>query len=155
MTTTNDIPPGLDWPVWADPTPEAQRENTNKFDSTQRQTERRLKKEMELMDVTTFHLGKTHDNGAFPGVVALKLFKAAGLLELDVPMRASRDDIRTEQAERDEMVTPVTTFTNEAWLLTMECRQLRAARVVDRDLDLGAVRLLGDHVRAKVEADDE
>jgi hypothetical protein len=49
----------------------------------------------------------------------------------------------------------VTTFTNEAWLLTMECRQLRAARVVDRDLDLGAVRLLGDHVRAKVEADDE
>jgi hypothetical protein len=68
--TTNEIPPGLDWPVWADPTPEAQRENTNKFDSTQRQTERRLKKEMELMDVTTFHLGKTHGSGGFPGVVA-------------------------------------------------------------------------------------
>jgi hypothetical protein len=70
MTTTNDIPPGLDWPVWADPTPKAQRENTHKFDSTQRQTERALQKEMERMNAATYHLGKTTGSGSFPGVVA-------------------------------------------------------------------------------------
>jgi hypothetical protein len=66
----SNIPPGLDWPVWADPTPEAQRENTHKFDSTQRRTERDLQKEMERMNVTTYHLGKTTGSGSFPGVVA-------------------------------------------------------------------------------------
>jgi hypothetical protein len=67
---THDIPPGLDWPVWADPTPAPQRENTHKFDSTQQQTERELQKEMERMNVATYHLGKTTGSGSFPGVVA-------------------------------------------------------------------------------------
>jgi DnaJ-domain-containing protein 1 len=67
---TPNIPPGLDWPVWADPTPEAQRENTHKFDSTQRQSEKQLQKEMERMGVATYHLGKTTGQGGFPGVVA-------------------------------------------------------------------------------------
>jgi hypothetical protein len=85
----------------------------------------------------------------------LKLFQAAGLLKTGEPVRASRDEVDTPQAERNEMVTPVTEFTNEAWRLATECRQMRAARGIDRDIDLGAVRLLGDHVRAKVEGDGD
>jgi hypothetical protein len=65
-----DIPPGLDWPVWADPTPPTDREHTRKFDTRQRQTEQHLQKEMERMDVSTYHLGKTTGQGGFPGVVA-------------------------------------------------------------------------------------
>ena len=66
----SDIPPGLDWPVWADPTPPDQREHTNKFDTGQRQTERELQREMERMEVSTYHLGKSTGRGGFPGVVA-------------------------------------------------------------------------------------
>jgi hypothetical protein len=56
--------------VWADPTPPTDRENTSKFDTRQRQTEQQLQKEMERMDVSTYHLGKTTGQNGFPGVVA-------------------------------------------------------------------------------------
>jgi DnaJ-domain-containing protein 1 len=65
----SEIPPGLDWPVWADPTPEAQREQATKFDIGQRQTERQLETEMERMDVSAYHLGKSTGRGGWPGVV--------------------------------------------------------------------------------------
>ena len=68
--STNDIPPGLDWPVWADPTPPEDREHTRKFDTKQRQTERELQQEMERMEVAAYHLGKATGRGGFPGVVA-------------------------------------------------------------------------------------
>jgi hypothetical protein len=67
--STHDIPPGLDWPVWADPTPEAQREQATKFDTGQRQTERELQSQMERMDVSAYHLGKATGSGGWPGVV--------------------------------------------------------------------------------------
>jgi hypothetical protein len=64
------IPPGLDWPVWAEPTPDRERERGTKFDTGQPQTERQLQTEMDRMEVSTYHLGKSTGSGGWPGVVA-------------------------------------------------------------------------------------
>jgi hypothetical protein len=68
----------------------------------------------------------------------LKLLQCAGVLKTGEMKRASRDSVQTEQAERNEVVTPVTEFTDEAWRLAHECRQMRAARCLnDEDVELG------------------
>jgi len=60
----------------------------------------------------------------------IKLFTAAGLLEVDEPER--NPDSPREHIEK------VTRFTDDAWRLASECRQMRAdSWMEERDYDIG------------------
>lgn len=70
----------------------------------------------------------------------LKLFQCAGVLKTGEMKRAARDSVQTEQAVRNEMVTPVTEFVDGAWRLAHKCRQMRAARSLGgEDVELGTI----------------
>lgn len=60
----------------------------------------------------------------------LKLFQASGLLRVE--WSVTPDEYRVEE------------FTDAAWRLARECRQMRAARMIDRDMNLGDVPGDGD-----------
>jgi len=70
----------------------------------------------------------------------LKMFEVAGILSTGTMKRASRGNVEVEATEVDEMVMPVTKFTDEAWRLAHECRQMRAARCLnEEDVELGTI----------------
>lgn len=63
-------PYGVDWPEWADLTPEGERTSGSKFDTNMRQTKKELGTEFDRMDAERWNIDYESGSGGFPGVVA-------------------------------------------------------------------------------------